>query len=306
MTGRIRPAYGRMGRVPALAARLGRRRLIRAGAVAVASAAATAIYVRYLETRWLDCSRLRIPIDGLPAVFRGFRIVQLTDIHHSSVVPLPYIESCIDAANDMKPDLVVLTGDYITTSGKKYTRPVIEALNGLRARLGVCAVLGNHDYGVYRFRVSKRDPHAAESFAEHFERSGIRLLVNESIRVRLDGASLAVVGLDDLWSGGFAPEAAFDGIEPQVPRLVLSHNPDSADLLARFRSDLIVSGHTHGGQVVLPLIGAPLLPVQNRERRAGLYSVGDGLLYVNRGIGHLAPVRFNCRPEISLFELTPV
>ena len=294
-----------MRRIPALAARLGRRKFFRAGAVAVASAAATAIYARYLETRWLDVSRLRIPIEGLPAAFRGFRIVQLTDIHHSSVVPLPYIERCIEAANDMHPDLVVLTGDYITTSGKKYTRPVIDALNGLRARMGVCAVLGNHDYGVYRFRLSKRDPGAADSYAEHFDRSGIRLLVNGSTRVRLDGASLAIVGLDDLWAGGFAPEAAFDGIDPHVPRLVLSHNPDSADLLTRFRSDLIMSGHTHGGQVVLPLIGAPLLPVQNRERRAGLYSVGASLLYVNRGIGHLAPVRFNCRPEITLFELTP-
>lgn len=282
-----------------------RHGMLASSAAAVASATVTAVYSLYLEYRWLEVTRLRIPVRGLPPAFHGFRIVQLSDIHHSSVVPLSFVERCIEDANNLDPDLIVLTGDYVTTRDSRFAGAVLSAFRALRARFAVCAVLGNHDRGIYRFRRSSREPVDADIYQDQFDRVGVRLLVNEPFHLISGGSALAVVGLDDLWGGGFDEEMAFDGVDRHTPRVVLCHNPDGAVLLRGHRADLILSGHTHGGQVVLPLVGTPWLPVVHRQFISGFYRVGPNLMYVNRGIGHLPPVRINCHPEISLFELVP-
>ncbi|MBI2839511.1 MAG: phosphodiesterase YaeI [Acidobacteria bacterium] len=292
-------------RTKAHLARGGRGRIIAAHAAAVASATVAAVYSFYMESRWYETTTLRIPVRGLPPAFHGFRIVQLSDIHLSSVVPMSFVDRCLEGACDLDPDLIVLTGDYVTTRDSKYSDQILRAFRGLRARAGTIAVLGNHDRGIYKWRRSSRVPVDAAACQDRFDGAGVRLLVNESILLRSAGSTLAIVGLDDLWSGSFRPDWAFDGLEAATPRVVLCHNPNGAVAMNGHRADIILSGHTHGGQVVLPLVGARWLPTEHRQFVAGLYRVGSNLLYVNRGIGHLPPARFNCHPEISVFELAP-
>lgn len=292
-------------RFPGLYRRRARRPrgpLLRASAE-IASATVSALYSKYLESRWLEVTRIRIPVTGLPKAFHGFRIVQLSDFHHSSVVPMPFIERCIDDANSLGGDVIVLTGDYVTTCESRFTSPVVRAFRKLRARAGVYAVLGNHDHGIYKFRPSRREPLDVARHNYHFDSAGVRLLVNESVHLRAGSSALAIVGLDDLWGGGFEPYMAFDGIEPSTPRVVLCHNPAGVLGMRGFRTDLVLAGHTHGGQVVLPFVGPAFLPISHRRFIAGLYSVDRGLMYVNRGVGHLPPARINCHPEISVLEL---
>jgi predicted MPP superfamily phosphohydrolase len=162
---------------------------------------------------------------------------------------------------------------------------------------------GNHDYTPFdAFPVSENV--LAQQLEPALTRRGMIVLRNRSIAIERSGARLWIVGLEDLYTDRFLPNIAFAGLDLDQPSICMSHNPDGTDRLLNYKPNLILSGHTHGGQIRIPGYGALLLPVQDRRRDQGLFELpGGASLYVSRGVGFLAKIRFNCRPEIPLFVL---
>jgi predicted MPP superfamily phosphohydrolase len=196
----------------------------------------------------------------------------------------------------LEPDIVVFTGDFISYHQQIFSQMVPVYQRFPRGRMATFGILGNHDYGP-----NWAHPDIAARVVEIVEPFGIRVLRNEICDVE----GLQVVGLDDLWAGQFHPGRAFAQLDATRPSIVLSHNPDTVDLpdWEHYRG-WILSGHTHGGQCKPPFLPPPLLPVRNRRYTAGEFALsGDRRLYISRGVGHLLKVRFNVRPEVTLFEL---
>ena len=229
----------------------------------------------------------------LPAAFDGLRIVHLTDIHHSLFTPLEDIERAVHLANLLRPDLIALTGDYITLS-PSYIWPAARALGKLRARLGAFAVLGNHDFQV-----------GAGEITRALRAQRIRVLRNAHFALRARSATLWMVGVDDLWWGADDLPAALRAVPARDPRILLCHNPIGIRQAAAHGIDFVLSGHTHGGQVRLPVVGS----VYGRSKLGTRFVEGwnrlDGTqIYVSRGIGKvLLPVRLGCPPEIACLRL---
>ena len=270
-----------------------------------------------LLTGKLRVEYLTIPIANLPANLSGTKIVQLTDFHYDGVRLSEWLlEEAIAAANEAEPDLIFLTGDFITYDPAPIYG-LVQRLKNLQSRAGIYAVLGNHDHYF---------PGAKREVANALNSVGIRVLYNEAIYPL--GSQLALVGFADFWSGDFAPKPVMALINPAIPRIVLSHNPDTAEKLQKWRIDLQFSGHTHGGQIVIPGIGplfawvrkiGYLIPkpirkvipfvwagdrvVAHWEWASGLHWVGSNLLYVNRGLGTYAPGRLFCPPEVTVITL---
>ncbi|MEG4576099.1 metallophosphoesterase [Microcoleus sp. N3A4] len=270
-----------------------------------------------LLTGKLRVEYLTIPIANLPVNLSDTKIVQLTDFHYDGVrLSERLLEQAIAAANEAEPDLIVLTGDFITYDPAPIYG-LVQRLKKLQSRAGIYAVLGNHDH--YWSGAKTEVTNALNSV-------GIRVLYNEAIYPL--GPELALVGLADFWSGDFVPKPVMASINPAIPRIVLSHNPDTAEKLQNWRIDLQLSGHTHGGQIVIPGIGPlyvcvrkigywipqpvrkwiPYLSVSDRvvthwEWASGLHQVGSNLLYVNRGLGTYAPGRLFCPPEVTVITL---
>jgi predicted MPP superfamily phosphohydrolase len=259
----------------------------------------------------LQVEHLRIPIAGLPPHLAGTKLVQLSDFHYDGLrLSDGLLKQAIATANSLEPDLIFLTGDYITDDPRPITG-LAKHLAHLKPKVGVYAVLGNHDL---RWRGAR------EKVQHSLESAKVCVLWNEVCFPMGDG--LAVVGLADYWSEEFQPDLVFAQLDPDIPRLVLSHNPDTAAVMTHWRIDLQLSGHTHGGQVVLPSIGPVIgklhqwrkqyLPawhkrcekiVEHWEWSAGLYQVGKNWLYTNRGLGTYFPGRLFCPPELTVFTL---
>jgi hypothetical protein len=270
-----------------------------------------------LLTGKLRVEYLTIPIANLPANLSGTKIVQLTDFHYDGVRLSEWLlKEAIAAANEAEPDLIFLTGDFITYDPAPIYG-LVQRLKNLQSRAGIYAVLGNHDHYW---------PGAKREVANALNSIGIRVLYNEAIYPL--GPQLALVGFADFWSGDFAPKPVMASINPAIPRIVLSHNPDTAEKLQNWPIDLQLSGHTHGGQIVIPGIGPlfawvrkigyliprkirkfiPFVSAYDRvvthwEWASGLHSVGSNLLYVNRGLGTYAPGRLFCPPEVTVITL---
>lgn len=242
--------------------------------------------------------RVSVPIAGLGQKLDGFTICQITDIHHSHTVSLDYIEGVVRMANSLEPDLMALTGDYIDMD-REYMGPVIRCLSGLRARHGSVAVMGNHDYFIGR-----------EYSKDVISSNSIPLLENSHMTIESGGCRLAVAGVNDLLEDTPDARGALADVPADIPRVLLSHHPDYAESIdTDLRVDLILSGHTHGGQVRLPFGVAPIVPSAfGQKYSGGLVRLGrrEGTkVYVSRGIGvSMIPVRFNCPPEITLIRLT--
>ncbi len=254
----------------------------------------------------LKVETLTLPIRDLPPDLQGLRLVQMSDFHFDGVrLSEDLLLAAIEAANAARPDLILLTGDFVT-SDPSPAYGLARYLRALRARVGIYAVLGNHDLYWSTARATVTDA---------LGRIGIRVLWNEAVYPL--GPGLAVVGLPDCRTHGsvyFRPVPVMSQIPPEVPRLVLSHNPDSAAMLRRWRVDLQLSGHTHGGQVVLPILGPlprwieRLIPwrrkvLEHWEWAEGLHAVGSNRLYVNRGLGTYLPGRLFCPPEVTVITL---
>ncbi len=260
--------------------------------------AATLLYTWRFEPAWVEFVHRDLPIANLPPELAGKTLVQLSDIHIGSQVDNDFVTGVFARVAALQSDIVVHTGDLITYAGPQtldQARMILAAFP--RGRLGTFATLGNHDYG-------KRwsEPAVARQVAALLGQAGCTVLRNQQAEV----AGLKIVGLDDLWGRQFRPQLVLPQLAPGEPALVLSHNPDTCDRpgWSEYRG-WILAGHTHGGQCKPPFLPPPLLPVRNRRYTAGSFDLGDGRkLYINRGVGHLLRVRFNARPEVTVFRLS--
>ena len=274
-----------------------RKFLARAGLAGLAGVA----YVHWVEPDWLAVGRheVRLSRNGGKT---PLKILQLSDFHASPVVSLDFIKEAVRLGLKQQPDLIVLTGDFITHKFDQLDG-YVEVLSPLAKAAPVFACLGNHDGG---FWAAKGAGYDDVGFVRSLlSKSGVTLLHNSSQPVRVQDWNLTLVGMGDYWAREMQPDAAF----AQAPAnrgdatLVLSHNPDTKLALKPFAWDLLLCGHTHGGQVCLPFIGAPFAPVLDKNYLAGLYRWEDRWLHITRGVGNLHGVRFNCRPEVSLLTL---
>ncbi|HEX8138313.1 MAG TPA: metallophosphoesterase [Pyrinomonadaceae bacterium] len=277
-----------------LRSKLTRRGFLKGLAAApLLAVSATAAYAGLVEPDHYELTETDIFIRDLPESFDGFRITQVSDIHHSRIVSIEEVRSVVRLAQSTRPDMFALTGDY-TTMYRRFIEPCAEALGSLTAPEGVWAVLGNHDYYT-----------DAQLTVRALERAHISVLGNANTLVRRGADSLQLSGVDD-WSWGRADwERAFYGLERKRPTILLSHQPRVLDLAETRGVSLILSGHTHGGQVSLPLIGSPARFISSEMKYArGLYEQGGTQLYVSRGTGVIGlPVRFGARPEIAVLRL---
>jgi predicted MPP superfamily phosphohydrolase len=288
--------------------RLTRRQLLlRAAAGATAAAGGVAAYAHFVEPFWPQLVRLPMDLPRLGPALEGFRLVQISDLHMSRSMSSAYLKRQLQRCTALRPDLIVVTGDLLTW-GEFWQVDALDSLMGyLQARCGVLAILGNHDYDDDNCLLpaeQRRRGVIAERLTGMLQRHGIRVLRNEAHPVTRGGDTVQFVGLEDVQSDQFAPAAAFNDATPDLPCVALSHNPDTIVALQHLPCDWVLAGHTHGGQVDLPFYGPPVLPIRYRQYAAGLFTVNGRRLYVNRGLGFLRQVRFNCRPEITEFTLT--
>ncbi|MFN4258598.1 MAG: phosphodiesterase YaeI [Gemmataceae bacterium] len=261
-------------------------------------------YGFHIEPTWLELNYHQLPIADLPTSFHGFRIAQLSDFHCSRQVTPAYLRQAVELTQAQNPDLIVLTGDFIHR-GYKYIEPMADVLGNLTAPQGVYAVLGNHDFSVRNALGFRRYRHLHRAVADALIARGIRVLRNESVELVRAAARLYLTGVEDLWSRVCDPHSALNGLAPDVPRIVLAHNPRTIELLNGQRCDLMLSGHTHGGQIHLPGIGRPTLGKHGRRFAAGLYQHHNSYLYVNKGVGFGFRFRFGVRPEVAVVVLQP-
>lgn len=249
---------------------------------------------------------LEVHLKRLPAAFDGLRIAQLSDFHYDENFSATAIRAAVKVVNQLNPDLVTLTGDFVTSpfaasrlhrSRKRAARaasPCAELLSDLRAKNGVMAVLGNHDWNT--------DP---GQIAEILTAHQIKVLRNSSIPLEREGKRLWLSGADSYPDNG-SLALCLSGIPQNEPVVLLVHQPDVADMVSKLPVDLQLSGHSHGGQVRIPIIGAPYLPPMGRKYPWGLRRVGALTLYTNIGIGTLGlPIRLNCPPEVTMLTLRP-
>jgi predicted MPP superfamily phosphohydrolase len=275
-----------------------RRLFVKRTAAALAgSAFGCAGYAIGVEPHWLEIVERDLPIENLPRNLEGARLAQISDLHVGPQVSDDYVVHSFDRLRALAPDLVVITGDFITyraDHGDAPFRQLRAVLTHLpRGRLATLGILGNHDYGR-----GWSEPAVAAAVVAEAERAGVRVLRNETQAI----GGLDVVGVDDLWARRCDPDAAFQA-RSSAAALVLVHNPDAADQQpwSHYRGWML-SGHTHGGQCKPPFLPPPLLPVRNSRYVSGVVPVDtERTLYISRGVGHLLRARFNVRPEITMF-----
>jgi len=274
--------------------------------------------MHWLLTGPLSIDNLTIKIGGLPTSLEGTKLVQLSDFHYDGLrLSEEMLEKAIAFSNEAEPDLVVLTGDFVTDDPTPIHQ-LVHRLKHLQSRCGIYAVLGNHDI---HYNKSKTEITTA------LNSIGIHVLWNE-IAYPL-GKELPLIGLADYWSREFNPGLVMNQIDSTTPRIVLSHNPDTAKILQQWRVDLQLSGHTHGGHIIIPGVGPvivyykkvlKILPKNLRrwvpflrgdcskvvrywEWAQGFHHVGENQLYVNRGLGTYFPGRLFCPPEVTIITL---
>ena len=260
------------------------------------------IYAGEFERHHLEITHRTIELTRLSAAMDGLRIAQLSDFHYEQYTEPWFIREVVAEVNRQAPDLVLLTGDYVSEGpmpsayGAKSSYPCAEILSGIQCSQRWC-VLGNHDVNVNESMV-----------LDALESNGLPVLQNRHVPFERDGARIWIAGVKDV--GLSDPDlhlAAPRGLQSaHEPVLLMAHEPDYADDVVRHGGvDLMLSGHSHGGQVRLPLVGALYLPPLGRQYAEGLFHLGNGLqLYVNRGVGAVGvPFRFDCRPELTMITL---
>lgn len=242
------------------------------------------------EANSLSLERVAIKLTRLPKKLDGFKIIQLSDIHHSPFTSLEHIARAVKIANRLKPDMFILTGDYVSHEDR-YIAPVAEVLGELKAEFGTYACLGNHDHWTN-----------ADLVTHLLRGEGIKVLVNEGLRFEGRGASFWIAGIDDHTAGTPNLRASLKGSFPDEMKLLMAHNPIAFRQAVRSGIDLVLSGHTHGGQIKIRDEEKRILP--RRKLSSGLHQRKNTQIYITRGIGTVVlPVRYNCPPEISLIEL---
>jgi uncharacterized protein len=265
--------------------------------VAIAIVFSTSVYARGVEPRWFKIKTIDLNIPGLAAVFEGYRIVQLTDIHaRSGVMDRQMLERVAKLANEQQPDLIALTGDYITRTPEQAGEMLKNAFSQLRANDGVVAVMGNHERG-YGEDIT---PIEVALYA-----GKANILNNAVYSIDRQGSKLNIAGVDDVMFGLANLPKTIAKLPKTGTNILLAHEPDFGDTSAATRRfALQLSGHSHGGQIVLPFIPR-VTPPWGKKYINGLYQIRGMQLYVSPGVGTTGTPksRFNCRPEISILVL---
>lgn len=257
---------------------------------------------KLVTTYDLEWRRFSLPLLKKTALQRPLRIAHLSDLHASENVPFDYLERVFHEVLSHEPDLICLTGDFISDRLPQ-PRRYRNLLDSLSRQAPCFAVTGNHDGGIWAARHGGYPD--TSKICMLLKDAGITVLQNESQTVDLKGRRVRLTGLGDPWAEECDPEPAFGGLTPnEDPHLVLSHNPDTKTALASYSWDLLLSGHTHGGQLCIPGVGAPLAPVKDGRYTEGLHAWQDRHLCVSKGIGNHHGLRINCPPDVCLIELT--
>ncbi len=261
------------------------------------SAFGTLAYARLIEPAWVHVRYIRVPLVGLDPAFHDYRVVQIADIHMGSWMNRARLQSTVDLINDLRPDAIAITGDFVDRKAIFNADDLIEPLSALHPLDVKVGVLGNHDY---RFN--------ANAIRRVLNASGVIELNNRVHTLRRGDAQLHIAGVDSLTLRQDCLDAVLDALPAEGAALLLAHEPDFADVSAPTeRFGLQISGHTHGGQIHLPLIGIPVRPDHGQRYPSGQYQVGKMMQYTNRGLGMIRPyLRLGARPEITVFMLEAV
>lgn len=263
-------------------------------------AAAGAIDGLFIEPKDVVAERIDIALTRLPQAFEGFRIAQVSDIHFGPYMNKSGVERAMHLARTFQPELVILTGDFTShpfrkpngVEGARFAEPCGDALATLQTAPQV-AILGNHDHW-----------NNADIVERALQERGIEVLRNRSVPIERAGSRIWIAGVDDVFVGAADLAQTLKVVPPHETTILLAHEPDFADHAARFPVDVQFSGHSHGGQVRLPGIGALVLPALARKYPVGLNRVGHLQVYTNRGLGVInPPVRFHCPPEVTFVTL---
>jgi uncharacterized protein len=253
------------------------------------------LYAREVETRRVEVNPVTLTLPRLAPEFDGYRLVQIGDLHLDDWTKPERLRVITEKVNEQRPDLVVITGDFASYSAEQLdAQRLIEALRALRARDGCVAILGNHDY-LTDVKLVRRC----------IRESGVTELINDVRTLKRGDATLHVAGIDDVMEGQSRLDLVLEKLPESGAAILLAHEPDFADVSAATgRFDLQLSGHSHGGQIGVPLLRRLVLPPFSQRYIRGLYEVVGMILYTNRGLGfvHLR-LRFLCRPEITVFTL---
>jgi uncharacterized protein len=272
---------------------LNRRQFLTRSALALASAGVLGYSLS--ESRDLRCVSHPLSLPGLPPAFAGLRVAVLSDIHHCFYFPLSCVEHVVEQANALKPDVILLLGDYVHRAFPSYIPSVMGALARLSAPMGAYAVLGNHDVQAGRAAISGE-----------LRRNGIPELTNCGVWLRRGEQRIRICGVDDRGTGRPNIRAALGDSVAGDTVLMMSHNPDVVETLRDKRASFVFCGHTHGGQIYIPAVGSPVVPSSYGQKyRYGFVQGPSVRTYVTSGVGTMiVPVRLFCRPEIVCFTLS--
>ena len=282
--------------------RFTRRKFLVGLASSAAAVAGGGAYMHWLEPHWLEVARLTVPSEPRPGGSPLLRVLHLSDFHSSPVVSLDFIAKYVALGLAQRPDVIALTGDFITkllTDGARYA----EILARLPAAAPTFACLGNHDGGPWAWRAGGN--HTIDEVLALLRAARVVCLHNGAHTLTVKSRRVQLIGVGDLWSGSCDPAVAFARVPPRdaATRILLNHNPDAKNLLRPFDWDVMLCGHTHGGQLRLPWIGTPFAPVADKRYVEGLHRWAGRWLHVTRGVGNLHGLRFNCRPQVSVLDL---
>lgn len=296
------------------------------------------IWPRYIEPRLLEISRFVLPIPHLPEELAGLKILQFSDLHWNHQFSPHLRKKLIRKINAAKPDLIFFTGDFLCCSKLEDPAGLKMTLNALEAKIGSFAVLGNHDYARFVTVNAQGDydvdaPSSASTISKGFKRlfqpvsltkrvtpqaqqigyhaelmdllkqTPFQLLNNTTKLLFCKGAWINICGLEEYSLGRFNPEEAFKDYDTRYPGIVLSHNPDSLEILKHYPGDIILSGHTHGGQVNLPGFWKRFTRIENPRFKRGLKRIVEKWAYINRGISSVIRFRWFAAPELTLLTL---
>lgn len=303
----------------------------------VCAVSVVGIWPRYIEPNLLEVNRLPVALPRLTSDLQGLRILQFSDLHLDDKVPDRQLEQVIQRAKSLSPDLIVFTGDFLCYSKLSHPERLTRFLNAFSAPYGCYAILGNHDYAQYvginadgeydlvvsgetavrrmvqrlfvkqkllgrhASRMKSVIPH--EGLVQILSDTPFQLLRNETRQIAIGGSYLNVCGLGEYTAKDFSPQQAFRDYDRRYPGIVLVHNPDAIPRLANYPGDLVLCGHTHGGQINLPWLIDRCSVVEYPEFRRGYFAYGQRMVNVNRGLGGVLRLRWRAKPELSLLTL---
>ncbi len=247
-----------------------------------------------VDTGWVELTHLALTLPRLNPEFNGYRLAHFSDIHMDRWMTPEHLAEVVDMVNQERPDMVAVTGDFVTHHVERYAQSLVSELSQLSAPDGVLAIRGNHDHWA-----------GGDEVDQIIQDSGMTNLCNTAVTLRRGAASLHFVGVDDYYEHADRLDLALRKVPAGGAAVLLAHEPDYADVSAKTgRFDLQISGHTHGGQIDLPVIGRLFLPKYAKKYPCGLYNVNGMWVYTNRGLGttHF-PIRFNAKSEITIYTL---